>query len=104
MCIRDSTTTADWEHSAPAEDVAFAREYLGITPDRSFPESFVRAVLGSVCDLAVIPLQDYLELGSEARINIPSTLGENWVWRLTPDQLTTDLCRKMARMAKIYGR
>ena len=60
--------------------------------------------LGSVCDLAVIPLQDYLELGAEARINTPSTLGSNWQWRLRPGQLTGELARTLRRDMAVYGR
>ena len=58
----------------------------------------------SVSDIAIIPMQDYLELGNEARINTPSTLGGNWVWRMKKDAITEELCEKMLEMAKIYGR
>lgn len=100
----DNTTTADWEHSAPAADVAFAREYMGATEGENLTEAFVRTALGSVCDLAVIPLQDYLELGAEARINTPSTLGGNWVWRVREDAMAPALAARIRRLSQIYGR
>ena len=66
--------------------------------------SFIRAALASVSDTAIIPLQDYLGLGAEARINTPSTLGDNWKWRLTEGEFTHELAAKIRRLAKIYGR
>ena len=60
--------------------------------------------MASVADLAVIPVQDYLGLGTEARINKPSTLGYNWKWRLKRGQLQEDILEKMYDMTKLYGR
>jgi 4-alpha-glucanotransferase len=64
----------------------------------------IRAALGSVADLAVIPMQDYLGLGSEARINIPSTQGNNWKWRMKKDAFTEALAGRIREMCKLYGR
>ena len=58
----------------------------------------------SVADTAIIPMQDYLNLGDEARINTPSTLGGNWVWRMRDDACTAELAKKMCVLAKTYGR
>jgi 4-alpha-glucanotransferase len=64
----------------------------------------VRLALGSVADTAIIPMQDYLELGSEARFNTPSTLGGNWQWRMDRDDCTEDISKRMLKLAKTYGR
>ena len=64
----------------------------------------IRAALSSPADLAVIPVQDYLGLGSEARINEPSTIGKNWKWRMEQEAFTPELIEKCRRMAEIYGR
>lgn len=64
----------------------------------------IRAVLGSVADLAVIPMQDYLELDDSARINTPSTLGENWKWRLLPGQCTEELAGHIRQLTETFGR
>ncbi len=64
----------------------------------------IRLALSSVAKLAVIPVQDYLGLGAEARINIPSTLGGNWVWRMRKGQLDERILKKARRMAELYGR
>ena len=66
--------------------------------------AFIRLTLGSVADTAVIPLQDYLCLGAEARMNQPSTLGKNWRWRMKEGEFTEELADKLAKMAAVYGR
>ena len=52
----------------------------------------------------MIPLQDYLGLGKEARFNYPSTLGNNWRWRLLPGELTEELLQKIRHVTELYGR
>ena len=58
----------------------------------------------SVASLAVIPMQDYLELGDEARLNTPSILGGNWQWRLLPGQLTEQLADRIRSLTELYQR
>ena len=65
---------------------------------------FIAMAMSSVADLCVIPIQDYLCLDASARINTPSTLGGNWVWRLKKDQISGELIEKIRRMTKLYGR
>ena len=60
--------------------------------------------MGSVADLCIIPMQDYLNLGSEARINTPSTLGGNWGWRMKKGQFDKDTVKEIARVTRLYGR
>ena len=101
----DNDTVRGWFSSAAKEDVATALEYLGLKDDKDGNWAFIRAALSSVADLAIVPMQDYLDLGSGARINTPSTLGgNNWRWRMTKDQPTRELAERMNRMAKLYGR
>jgi 4-alpha-glucanotransferase len=75
-----------------------------MVPENKKYQSFIRLALASVADTAIIPLQDYLGLGSETRVNEPSTLGDNWKWRLQRGQFTKELAEEMKRMAWIYGR
>ena len=63
-----------------------------------------RAAMSSVADRCVIPVQDYLCLGNEARINEPSTLGDNWKWRMKKGQLNEKIIEKIYKMTKLYGR
>lgn len=101
----DNATLAGWLQSADPQDAAYARRYLGTRRHRGEHWDFIRLAQASVADLAVIPLQDYLGLGNEARINTPSTLGGNWRWRL-PDlsALSPQLARQIARLTDLYGR
>ena len=64
----------------------------------------IRAAQASVSELAVIPMQDYLELGSKARINTPSTLGGNWSWRMKKGAFTRELAKKIRKQTALYGR
>ncbi len=67
-------------------------------------DCLIRASIASVADLAVVPLQDFMRMGKEGRINTPSTLGNNWRFRLRKESLTKDLSSLISRMAKIYSR
>jgi 4-alpha-glucanotransferase len=101
----DNTTSAGWFKTAPAEDIKAACEFLGLKKPRQGCRAFIRAAFGSVANLAIIPMQDWLGLGVKARMNAPSTTGDNnWRWRVLPGQLTMDLAGEIKRLAKIYGR
>ncbi|SEF77566.1 4-alpha-glucanotransferase [Butyrivibrio sp. Su6] len=100
----DNETCRGWFDALPRSDKRFAKEYLGITYSKDAVKAMVRAAFASVSDTAIIPMQDYLELGAEARINTPSTLGGNWVWRMRKDALSDSLCKEMYDYARIYGR
>ena len=100
----DNDTTVVWYQTISRRDRSFARKYLNIKTGRELEWNFIRAALGSVSDTAVIPMQDYLGLGSEARINVPSTLGTNWKWRMTKGQIPEGLAEKIYDLCKLYGR
>ena len=100
----DNDTTLGWYKTIPRTDKAFAKKYLNLKSNKNVTWEFIRATFMSVSDTAIIPMQDYLELGSEARINTPSTLGNNWTWRMKGDALSPELAEKMKDMAKTYGR
>ena len=98
----DNVTTVGWCSDASAEDVAYACRYLRCTADQ-LPEAMICACLASVSDMAIIPLADWMHLGSEARINTPSTQGANWQWRLTAP-LTAFLADHIAELTTLYER
>ena len=100
----DNDTTMGWFDALNRKDKSFAKRYLNITSRKDVHWEFIRAALASVSDTAIIPMQDYLGLGAEARINIPSTLGNNWKWRMLDGQLTDELAEKIRTMTKLYGR
>lgn len=98
----DNDTVVGWFNTIEGDDKEFAKRYVGITDDAD-PElnwKFIKSAMASVADTAVIPIQDYLGLGSEARTNVPSTLGTNWKWRLKKGACTDELAGKMKELAK----
>lgn len=101
----DNHTTEGWQRTMPQDEAVFARRYLGLQRTDPLTDPLVRTALASVCDTAIIPLQDWLHLGDKARINTPSTLGgSNWRWRLVPNQLTHRLALRMKEQTDLYGR
>lgn len=100
----DNDTLMGWFKTAPKESVKMAKQYLNLTKEEGYNWGMMRAAWSSVADLAVVPMPDLLGLGSEARINTPSTLGDNWKWRATADQITAPLARKVRGYMQIYGR
>ncbi|WP_408070362.1 4-alpha-glucanotransferase [Butyrivibrio sp. JL13D10] len=100
----DNDTTLSWYNTIPREDKRFAKKYLNIKTNKDVVWEFIRATFSSVSNTAIIPMQDYLGLGKEGRINTPSTLGNNWTWRMKDDALTDELAERMLDMARTYGR
>lgn len=102
----DNQTIVGWYQELTPEDRKMAMDYLNLygREEHQLHLEFVRAALASVADTAVIPIQDYLGLGAEARINTPSTLGGNWTFRLKEGQLTDEQAQKIYEMNRIYGR
>ena len=100
----DNDTIQGWMATAPRKDVAFAKEYLRLSRREGYHWGMMRAAWASAADLAVMQMQDLLGLGSEARMNIPSTLGGNWMWRALPGCCSPSLARRLRREMKVYQR
>ncbi len=100
----DNDTSIGCYKSLSRKEKAFAKEYLNITNAKQANWAFVRTALASNGNRAVITMQDYLGLGSEARINTPSTLGDNWKWRMLPGQATDELAAKIRSLCFVYAR
>lgn len=100
----DNDTTLGWFGQLNRRDKRFARQYLNFRGNREVQWQFIRAAMASVSDTCIIPMQDYLGLGMEARINIPSTLGTNWKWRMKEGAFTDELAERIREMTKLYGR
>ena len=99
----DNDTTLGWYRSLDEETRRRVDTMLGVGSG-SMPEALVREALGSVGQLAIIPVQDLLELGSEARLNTPGTVHGNWSWRLPAGALTPRLAQHFAQLNSMYGR
>ena len=102
----DNDTLVGWIKTMNKQTREFSDEYLHLADMRVEDKAwaFIRAVLSSVADGAVIPMQDYLGLDSNARMNKPSTVGNNWEWRLQSGQIKSDLLNKIKNMTVLYGR
>lgn len=102
----DNDTTRGWYHAVGKDARAFAKEYMckPRLDEDSLAGDFISMAMSSVADLCVIPMQDYLGLGSEARINTPSTLGGNWMWRMKEGQFDDKTVEEILRVTRLYGR
>ena len=100
----DNAPLPAWKEEADPDDLALAVQYLGLNEEEGFHWGVLRGGMSSVAELFVAQMQDYLGLGAESRINTPGEPAGNWQWRLHPGQLTAALSRRMAHMARLYGR
>ena len=100
----DNETTVGWYANLNDWTRGHVNRYLGITDSKEVNWAFIRTALSSVADTVIIPMQDYLGLGNEARINMPSSLGKNWEWRMKKDACTKELAQKILEMVKLYAR
>jgi len=102
----DNNTIQGWYKELSKEDRKFAIEYVNnkkSTADELHWD-YIRLAMGSVAGLCVIPVQDYLGLGKEARINQPATLGTNWKWRMSKKALTKSILKRVYNITKMYAR
>ncbi len=102
----DNYTMLGWYDSLSKKDRRFADKYMGNSGHEGseLVWDYIRLALSSVADTCIIPMQDYLCLPDDARINIPSTLGNNWTWRMNRNDFTAGLAKKMKETAALYGR
>ena len=101
----DNMTMRQWFETAPEAAVAYAAEYMRLTEEEGYVWGTIRTAMASVSDKCVVQLQDYLDLGGQARMNFPGTMTDcNWTWRLMPGLLTDELAEKILQMTKLYGR
>ncbi len=99
----DNDTTRGWYEGLTQPDRARVHEYLGRF-DEAVPWPFMRATLASVARLAVIPWQDALGLGGDARMNTPGTSEGNWGFRFHWEDVPADLPARLRAVAALYGR
>jgi 4-alpha-glucanotransferase len=100
----NDTTVGWWRSGASNVEKRFAQAYLGPLDDSKVHWAFIRAAEDSVADICLIPLQDVLGLGSEARMNTPSRTLGNWSWRFQAGSLTSELAERLATLAEVTDR
>ena len=100
----DNSTIMQWYREADPKSRAMARRYVKPRLFERFSAACVRVVYASPANLAIIPMQDILGLGADARMNVPSTVGGNWKWRMLPGRLTASRAEKLRSLADTYFR
>jgi 4-alpha-glucanotransferase len=101
----DNMTTRQWFETAPEDAAAYAKEYMHLSEEEGIVWGVIRTAMASVSDVCVVPMQDYLDLGAEGRMNFPGTrTSDNWTWRARPDYLSDVLAQRIAKLTKLYGR
>ena len=99
----DNDTTLGWWKSCSESERGFAGALLGDSAD-GINWAMIRLAQSSTANLCVVPLQDVLSLGPEARMNVPSLSEGNWTWRYLPGALQSELAQKLAMLAEVTDR
>jgi 4-alpha-glucanotransferase len=114
----DNDTANGWYAAAPGHEKDFARRYLNLKPcegsdpsaapqdrpSQGFAWDLIRAVWSSTAVFALAPMQDFLDLGAEARFNFPSRLGGNWEWRMGEEAASGELQDRIRELNWLYQR
>lgn len=103
----DNDTTVNWFKNLNREDRRMAEDYLNkysFADNEDISWAFIKLAMSSVSDTCIIPMQDYLALGKEGRINTPSTLGNNWTWRMDRKAFSKKLIRQIKDITGLYAR
>ncbi|MBL6967179.1 MAG: 4-alpha-glucanotransferase, partial [Desulfobacteraceae bacterium] len=102
----DNNTLIGWFRNeiSPKERERIFRYLYREEPVNEIHWEIIRLAMMSVADIAIIPMQDILGLGEDARMNQPATTSGNWRWRLLSEQIAPDIERKLSGMTRTYGR
>ena len=100
----DNDTILGWCKSAGADDVAFAKKYLRANSDDELRQEMMISALSCVANTCILCMQDLIGLDGSARMNIPSTVGNNWKWRASEDQITDRQFEFLGYYTRLYGR
>lgn len=100
----DNFPVKGWYNQAPHEEKKYALKYLHQCGDEEVHWSIIRNAWSSTAYLAIAQMQDFLGLDENARMNTPSTIGDNWTWRMKKEDLSQELADKIADLTLLYGR
>ena len=102
----DDETLVSWYQTVTDAERAMVRDYLYdyATPEEQLYKSMIALILRSAAAACIVPMQDWLGLDNSARINKPSTVGQNWRWRLKKTQLSKKLQKEICQLTTRYGR
>jgi 4-alpha-glucanotransferase len=99
----DNDTINGWLEAVNEKTLKFAKKYLH-TKNNDLREELIISAMSSVADTCILTMQDLIGLGSSARMNIPSTVGGNWMWRAEPDYITEKIKATLSDLTKTYSR
>lgn len=100
----DNETINGWTNTANPEEVENAMNYYRLNSKEEMRTAMMFSALSSVCNTCILTMQDLIGLGSEARMNFPSTQGTNWKWRATMEQIESVDFAQLGKYTKLYGR
>lgn len=100
----DNATLMGFYGAKKKKELKYLMNYLHISKKKEIPRAMIRAAYGSIASTAIFQMQDILELDNRARMNLPSTVGTNWRWRMLPGQFTEDHIRMLKKYCRIFGR
>ena len=100
----DTDTACGWMNTANPDDVAFATEFMNLNAEEGYNWGMMRTLWASNSDTTIVQFQDLLGLGSEARMNTPSSVGANWQWRALPGSFNSELAQLLRHKMEIFDR
>ena len=100
----DNDTARGWYAEATAEERETVEAYLGVTGADDVAWALIRAAYTSVAETAIVPVQDILDLGTDARMNMPGAEHDNWSWRTRSGALTAEHAERLRKLAQVSGR
>lgn len=100
----DNETLKGWVSSQSSDTLKYCMAYLNVNKKKDIPKGILRATWGSVAQIAVAQMQDFLNSDSSSRMNTPSTLGINWQFRTKPADFTDKLSKRILKLNKMYNR
>ena len=100
----DNDTVLGWVSTQDENTLNHAKRVLGFDKPEDAPEAFIRSVMDSKADTAMFPMQDILHLPGSARMNLPGTIGGNWLWRMLPGAATQEIAQHLHELNNTYHR
>lgn len=100
----DNDTLKGYIENASKDNLTFMMEYLGAANEQEIPEKMMQVLYMSPADTVIVQMQDLLGKDNEARMNLPSTIGTNWRWRMKKGEFTDEIRDRLRELTRVYGR
>ncbi len=100
----DNDTIAAWMANTDPRELAYAKQYLGLSAEEGYVRGMLRGAATTICQTVIFQMQDLLALGEESRMNHPGQAEGNWRWRMLPDKLTLELASSLRELTRMSGR